>query len=115
MALVNVVKMVSDKMEIVVTFYSKLVVTNATPSNVVIFQLSLSWILQNVLENPTNFMNPFQFEITFECLQELDEGTSITTMQESSNCIVLVHILLTLIIHNKKHRLGVESLVRWKR
>lgn len=26
-----------------------------------------------VLDNPTNFMNPFQFEITFECLQELED------------------------------------------
>lgn len=26
-----------------------------------------------VLDNPSNFLNPFQFEITFECLQELEE------------------------------------------
>eukprot|EP00591_Stephanopyxis_turris_P000131 CAMPEP_0195520970 /NCGR_PEP_ID=MMETSP0794_2-20130614/17706_1 /TAXON_ID=515487 /ORGANISM="Stephanopyxis turris, Strain CCMP 815" /LENGTH=244 /DNA_ID=CAMNT_0040650419 /DNA_START=53 /DNA_END=787 /DNA_ORIENTATION=+ len=26
-----------------------------------------------VLDNPTYFSNPFQFEITFECLQELDD------------------------------------------
>ena len=25
------------------------------------------------MDNPTNFRNPFQFEITFECLQELDD------------------------------------------
>jgi hypothetical protein len=29
---------------------------------------------KSVLDNPTSFLNPFQFEITFECLQELDEG-----------------------------------------
>jgi len=29
---------------------------------------------QTVLDNPTNFQNPFQFEITFECLQELEDG-----------------------------------------
>jgi histone chaperone ASF1 len=29
---------------------------------------------QTVLDNPTCFLNPFQFEITFECLQELDDG-----------------------------------------
>lgn len=28
---------------------------------------------QVVLDNPTCFTNPFQFEITFECLQELDD------------------------------------------
>jgi len=27
----------------------------------------------HVLDNPTSFLNPFQFEITFECLQELQE------------------------------------------
>lgn len=27
-----------------------------------------------VLDNPTSFTNPFQFEITFECLQELQDG-----------------------------------------
>ena len=27
-----------------------------------------------VLDNPTAFTNPFQFEITFECLQELQDG-----------------------------------------
>ena len=29
--------------------------------------------LQVVLDNPTTFKNPFQFEITFECLQELED------------------------------------------
>lgn len=28
-----------------------------------------------VLDNPTRFSNPFQFEITFECISELKEGT----------------------------------------
>lgn len=27
------------------------------------------------MDNPTCFLNPFQFEITFECLQELEDGT----------------------------------------
>jgi hypothetical protein len=27
-----------------------------------------------VLNNPTEFTNPFQFEVTFECLQELQDG-----------------------------------------
>jgi histone chaperone ASF1 len=27
-----------------------------------------------VLDNPASFTNPFQFEITFECLQELSDG-----------------------------------------
>ena len=27
-----------------------------------------------VLDNPSPFLNPFQFEITFECLEDLPEG-----------------------------------------
>lgn len=27
-----------------------------------------------VMDNPTAFTNPFQFEVTFECLQELPDG-----------------------------------------
>jgi len=29
-----------------------------------------------VLDNPAPFGNPLQFEITFECLQPLEDGTS---------------------------------------
>lgn len=29
-----------------------------------------------VLDNPTSFTNPFTFEVTFECLQELQDGKS---------------------------------------
>lgn len=27
-----------------------------------------------VLDNPSPFLNPFQFEVTFECIEELKEG-----------------------------------------
>jgi hypothetical protein len=27
-----------------------------------------------VLDNPTSFTNPFTFEVTFECVQELEDG-----------------------------------------
>lgn len=27
-----------------------------------------------VMDNPSPFLNPFQFEITFECTEELKEG-----------------------------------------
>ena len=37
--------------------------------------------LQTVLDNPTCFLNPFQFEITFECLQELDDGTFFSMLR----------------------------------
>lgn len=29
-----------------------------------------------VLDNPSPFGNPFQFEITFECMEDLPEGKS---------------------------------------
>lgn len=29
-----------------------------------------------VLDNPSPYFNPFQFEITFECLEDLSEGKS---------------------------------------
>jgi len=28
----------------------------------------------NVLDNPSYFTSPFQFEIIFDCLQELEDG-----------------------------------------
>lgn len=35
-----------------------------------------------VLDNPSPFQNPFQFEITFECLEDLPEGTSRNDQRE---------------------------------
>ena len=34
-----------------------------------------------VLDNPTAFYNPFQFEITFECLEDLADGTSMCILR----------------------------------
>ena len=31
-----------------------------------------------VLDNPSPYFNPFQFEITFECLEDLSEGKAQT-------------------------------------
>lgn len=30
-----------------------------------------------VLDNPTAFTNPFQFEVTFECAHALEDGTFV--------------------------------------
>lgn len=30
-----------------------------------------------VMDNPSPFSNPFQFEITFECIEELKEGMCV--------------------------------------
>ncbi len=34
-----------------------------------------------VLDNPSPFGNPFQFEITFECMEDLPEGENFTKQQ----------------------------------
>ena len=41
--------------------------------HVLIIRFLAFTLLQVVLDNPTLFRNPFQFEITFECLQDLDD------------------------------------------
>ena len=33
-----------------------------------------------VLDNPSPFLNPFQFELTFECIEELKEGEHLTLL-----------------------------------
>ena len=38
-----------------------------------------------VLDNPSPFKNPFQFEITFECLEDLKDGKILT-----NQCIIMV-------------------------
>lgn len=32
----------------------------------------------NILNNPARFTDGYQFEITFECLEQLEKGTSIS-------------------------------------
>lgn len=34
-----------------------------------------------VLGNPSPFLNPFQFELTFECIEDLNEGNSVVWVQ----------------------------------
>ena len=34
----------------------------------------VSILAVDVLDNPSSFLNPFQFEVTFECLKDLKEG-----------------------------------------
>jgi len=38
-----------------------------------------------VLDNPTAFLNPFQFEISYECLVPLDDGTASASPLLSSS------------------------------
>ena len=46
-----------------------------------------------VLDNPSPFLNPFQFEVTFECIEELKEGTNFdfTNMIPLGNAIILFY------------------------
>lgn len=57
------------------------------------------FICQAVLDNPTCFTNPFQFEITFECLQELDDDLEwkvlyVGSAQDAAKDQVLDEILV---------------------
>ena len=47
-----------------------------------------------VLDNPTKFINPFQFEITFECISPLKEGILFKCAVNSSS--ILIHVALDL-------------------
>jgi hypothetical protein len=59
-----------------------------------------------VLDNPSTFLNPFQFEITFECIRDLREGTSLAhthsplptakTAQKRKNLFPLLTLTLSL-------------------
>lgn len=39
-----------------------------------------------VLDNPSPFLNPFQFEVTFECIEELKEGASCAFCEYDRLC-----------------------------
>jgi histone chaperone ASF1 len=62
----------------------------------------LLWVVfinKVVLDNPTCFTNPFQFEITFECLQELDDDLEwkvlyVGSAQDASRDQILDEILV---------------------
>lgn len=63
-----------------------------------VFTISIA-SLQVVLDNPTSFTNPFQFEITFECLQELDDDLEwkvlyVGSAQDASRDQILDEILV---------------------
>lgn len=40
-----------------------------------------------VLDNPSPFLNPFQFELTFECIEELKEGKLSYNAKNSANLL----------------------------
>lgn len=45
-----------------------------------------------VLDNPSPFGNPFQFEITFECMEDLPEGIQKQTCIKSVNEITMLSL-----------------------
>lgn len=47
-----------------------------------------------VLDNPSPFLNPFQFEVTFECIEELKEGTNFDFANMIRSVTLLFYILL---------------------
>lgn len=50
-----------------------------------------------VLDNPTSFTNPFQFEVTFECIQELSDGTYFSILH-SKSCLITRSIFKNLLV-----------------
>lgn len=42
-----------------------------------------------VLDNPSPFGNPFQFEITFECMEDLPEGKQYFLFEGISIIIII--------------------------
>ena len=77
---------------------------------------------QVVLDNPTNFRNPFQFEITFECLQELEDGECrgmgrlsllfVRLIHTCSSC--LLNLTPTTIMFNLAYQSPNLSDLEWK-
>ena len=44
----------------------------------------------NVLNNPSPFNSPFQFELTFECIEELQEGMNVifpADISDANRCL----------------------------
>ncbi len=50
-----------------------------------------------VLDNPSPYFNPFQFEITFECLEDLCEGKTNLILNCTRNVYFIVHCTFCLI------------------
>jgi hypothetical protein len=65
-----------------------------------------------VLDNPTAFVNPLQFEIQFECLQALDEGTYPMHQQMPTVMPPYLTILFSLLIDCRSR---MEAYLRRKR
>lgn len=81
-------------------FFPKIILLLTKSQSIsVSFSLFRSCFIQSVLDNPTCFLNPFQFEITFECLQELDDDLEwkvlyVGSAQDSHQDQVLDEILV---------------------
>jgi hypothetical protein len=60
-----------------------------------------------VLDNPTNFQNPFSFEITFECLQELDDGefffVVVVVVEKETMCDTIQYNTIHVNAHSLTH------------
>lgn len=44
----------------------------------------------NVLNNPSPFNSPFQFELTFECIEELQEGKYTFQSSNTLHCVMAI-------------------------
>lgn len=61
-----------------------------------------------VLNNPATFTSPYKFEITFECLEQLQKG-------ECAADGINIHCQVTGVLTTARPRLGMETDLRWIR
>lgn len=47
----------------------------------------------NILNNPAKFTDNYQFEITFECLEQLEKGKQLALRDPSIHCCLLTTAL----------------------
>lgn len=59
-----------------------------------------------VLDNPSPFGNPFQFEITFECMEDLPEGGYRFFLKSVCQSLTIVRCLFARILRHLRRFAG---------
>lgn len=53
-----------------------------------------------VLDNPSPFFNPFQFEVTFECIEDLKEGNLCLPYPFKNKLFLVCNVSVYAVINN---------------
>lgn len=53
-----------------------------------------------VLDNPSPFFNPFQFEVTFECIEDLKEGNLCLPYLFKDRLLLVCNVCVYAVINN---------------